>query len=207
MSVLPRRIFDVRRGANSTLQDVNYRKRVLSRTCLAIPSRNSSRDWLEGRSMPVLAVTRFASFERGGVPVSELQRVSSLQVSFNQDKFLGRNLGETCGSAKVFSVAEDHAGRISSARLSCTTMLPARRSPRRWFLRLTIMQTIPVMYIPGSQSTARNRLRPIASNALIARPESLITRIPAVRFPGVCPFQMISKKCEISPVNTKQEKD
>jgi tetratricopeptide (TPR) repeat protein len=37
-----------------------YRKRALSRTCLAMLSRKSSRDWPWGRSIPVLAVMRVA---------------------------------------------------------------------------------------------------------------------------------------------------
>ena len=55
------------------------------------------------------------------------------------------------------------SGFTSSLRLSCTTTVPATKSPTRRFWRFNIMVTTPTRYTPGRESMARSRLRPITS--------------------------------------------
>jgi hypothetical protein len=74
-----------------------------------------------------------------------------------------------------------------AARRSLTTIVPAAKSPRRWLLLVTRMDTIPATIAVPHTSTMRMMFRTALGPKVIGCPLSITTRSPFHRLPGVRP--------------------
>ncbi len=69
---------------------------------------------------------------------------SAAEVGLDQDEFVGGDLSSILAvEAELASLAVFHEGRTSSVGFSCTTTVPATKSPSRRLCWLHIMQTRP----------------------------------------------------------------